>query len=99
MIAHNERYQDTTVFVDGATFIGCNFSRCRFVYTGYLPFHLEKCGFNECQWTFEGPAANTVAFMRSIYAQGGDGATLVERTFDEIRGMATGRAGSPSLKN
>jgi hypothetical protein len=101
MIAHNERYNEATLFLDGSTFVGCNFSRCRFVYSGYLPFHFEKCGFNGCKWTFNGPAANTVAFMQSVYALGGDVAREIEKTFDEIRGMAKGQehVTNPSVKN
>ena len=99
MIAQNERYADVTIFLDGSTLVGCNFNRCRFVYSGFLPFHMEKCGFNECQWTFNGPASNTLAFMKSLYAQGGDAAKLLEKTFDEIRGAATTGASGPTLKN
>ena len=101
MIAHNKKFHDIRISLDGATLIGCEFGRCTFIYSALLPVNLEACSFSECQWEFTGPAANALGFMTAIYSQGGDGAKLIEKTFENIRTNATGqrRAGDTVVLN
>lgn len=101
MIAHNKKFHDTTVVLDGSTFAGCTFDRCMLIFSGLLPVHLEGCGFNECKWSFSGPAANTVGFMSAVHAMGGGATQLIEQTFENIRKQATGqrRAGDTVVLN
>jgi len=41
---------------------------------------------NNCRWSFEGPAGNTLEFMRAIYHHlGTAGRQIVETTFENIR--------------
>lgn len=101
MIAQREKFRNTTVFLDGSTFVGCSFERCIFVFSALMPTHLDGCTFEDCQWQFAGPAANTVGFMTAMYSQGGGAAKLIEGTFDNIRRNATGqrRLGDAVLLN
>jgi len=92
MIAHHKKYENISVSLDGGTFVGCEFTRCRMIFSGLLPVTLEGGRFSECQWEFSGPAAQAIGFMAAIYAQGGGGAELIEKTFENIRKNATGQA-------
>jgi hypothetical protein len=91
MIAQEQHFHDITVYLDGSTFLGCAFERCRFVFSGLIPSHLEGCRFTECKWEFAGPAANVIGFLTSLYSLGGGGKDLVEKTFESIRKNATGQ--------
>ena len=59
-------FQDREVTVDGIKFIRCLFERCKLTYAAAGPVGMEGCGFSECTWNFEGPAADTLAFIRSM---------------------------------
>ena len=74
------------VLLDGNEFIGCHFDHCRIETAGILPCTLDGCSFTTCSWGFIGPASNTVNFMAGIYQQGGEAKSLIEKTFDDIRG-------------
>lgn len=91
MIAHNKKFKDTTVHLDGGTFVGCTFERCTLIFSGLMPVHLEGDKFSECNWSLAGPAQNTVDFMRGLYAMGG--AEVIEKTFENIKKSATPSAG------
>ena len=98
MIAHNQRYKDTRITLDGATFVGCTFENCIFVFSGLLPPLLEGNTITACKWEFTGPAANTVAFMSALYRSGAH--DVIEKTFENIRNMPdTKRAGDPVILN
>jgi hypothetical protein len=47
---------------------------------------LENCTFDNVTWSFSGPAANTVNFLRALYHGAGEGGKkLVEDTLQNIR--------------
>lgn len=83
-----ERFEDETVELDGGEFVGCTFEGCDLVYRGgELPRRVEENTFRDCRWRLEDAAGRTVRFMSALYRGLGDhGETLVERTFDHIRG-------------
>jgi hypothetical protein len=81
MIAHNKKFHDIRVSLDGATFVGCTFERCTLLFSGVLPCHLAENTFNNCKWELAGPASQTIGFMTAIYSQGGELTELVESTF------------------
>jgi len=83
MIARDESFNDMTICLDGATFIGCKFDRCRLTFSGVLAVNLEKNEFNECIWEFSGPAQNTIGFMTLLYSGGAK--ELIESTFKNIQ--------------
>lgn len=90
MIAREQSFNDMTICLDGATFIGCKFDRCRLTFSGILAVTLEKNEFNECTWEFTGPAQATVGFMTQLHAGGAK--ELIESTFKNIQaGIVGGR--------
>ncbi len=66
---------------------GCSFIECLMVFTGNLaeiPVTLKQNEFHQCRWTFEGPALDTLDFLRTMYADGGE--SLVNEVFNYIKG-------------
>jgi len=70
--------------LDGASFYGCTFRRCKLIFSGLLPFTLEGGSYHDCNWEFAGPAANTIAFLSALHKAGAH--DLIEGTFRTIRG-------------
>ena len=64
-------YSHETVQLDGEYFSDSEFRDCRLVYSGGKPPVFDGCKFHGCEWKFEGPAANTLAHMRVVWAAGG----------------------------
>lgn len=58
--------ENEVVELDYKSFDGTEFRKCTLVYKGGLPPRLKDCSLIECQWVFEGPALNTVMFMRKL---------------------------------
>src|SRR5437588_10527763 len=74
------------VEIDGNVFVGCVFDRTVLIYKGLAPVSMVECVFNNVEWAFDGPAANTLLFLKSIYHGIPDGGRqLVERIFEDIR--------------
>jgi hypothetical protein len=47
---------------------------------------MANCRFENVSWVFEGPAANTLAFLQALYhGMGEGGRKLVDDTFENIR--------------
>ena len=87
MIARNKKYSDARIAIDGSSFYGCTFDQCTFVFSGLLPVVLEGSTFNDCKWEFDGPARNTIEFMRAMHE--GGARDLIEGTIEKIRGKPT----------
>ena len=77
-------FRDQSIVIDGNEYIDCRFERCEIIYAGASLPTLIRNSFNECRWTFDGPAARTVQFMSALY--GGGGQAVIEATFENIRG-------------
>jgi hypothetical protein len=75
------------VQLDGNEFIRCRFENTTLVFSAKGPVSMVDCTFaNNVAWTFEGPAALTLAFLNALYHGAGDGGKqLVESTFANIR--------------
>jgi hypothetical protein len=84
MITKDQTFKEVIISLDGNSFYGCKFHRCKFQFSGLLPVHLHRCQFDNCTWDFAGPAANTLSFLRLIYNAGAS--DLIEETFRSIRG-------------
>ena len=84
MLALNQKFEDITLTLDGATFHGCTFIRCRLRYSGLLAPELGGNKFEQCEWEFVGPARDTLAFLQTLYHDHGGG-ELVERVFQLMR--------------
>jgi hypothetical protein len=95
MIARNQTFNDMTISMDGGSFYGCTFNRCKLQFSGLLPITLDRGNYHDCNWEFSGPAANTVTFMTALYKAGAH--DLVEGIFRTIRGEQT--AGAVSLRH
>lgn len=76
-------YRDKSLSLDGKHFENCTFDRCRLDYAGGLPPVLTGCSFENCEFTFSGAAAYTLAFLGGMH--GGGFSAIVERTFQGIR--------------
>jgi len=79
-------YKNSTVRLDDNEFVECTFDHCRLIYSGTTPVSLVGCHLINVGWEFDGPANNTIQFLRGVYhGMGEGGRELVERTFDDIR--------------
>ena len=85
MIAENQTFTKKRIQLDGASFINCTFRECRLVFSAFMRFELTGSSIQNCGYDFEGPAMETVRFMKTIYHAGGDGAALIESIFEDIR--------------
>jgi hypothetical protein len=82
----NQTFSGSWIVIDGHEYVNCRFEKCKIVYCGASSVVLNGCLFDDCEWTFDGPAARTVQFMTALYAMGGGAQQLIEQTFDNIRG-------------
>jgi hypothetical protein len=86
--------QSSTVFtqetlqLDGESYNGCEFRKCRLVYSGGAVPKFTDCRFDGCDWKFEGPAARTLEHLKVVWGAGGKG--LVQGLIKEIT-VAGGR--------
>lgn len=84
MIARDQVFSDTKVYLDGAAFHNCTFERCEIVISGFIGCNLNNPRFIDCRWTVAGPAQNTFELLGALYKAGA--VDLIEKTFDSIRG-------------
>jgi hypothetical protein len=64
-------FNHETVSLDGERYSGCEFRGCRMVYRGGEPPHFDDCRFDDCDWRFEGAAADTLAHLKLVWSAGG----------------------------
>ena len=81
--AHDATFADTVIDLDGSSYTGCSFERCRIRYGGGDLKVLSVNRFNHCNFEFVGPAQNTLAFLKGLYHGGGK--DLVETILTDIR--------------
>jgi hypothetical protein len=81
--AHRTKVSRKTVRLDGQAFMNTDFVNCTFIYSGVGGVSFVGCKFARPRFVFDGPAANTMKFVRAMYH--GGAADLIERTFEEIR--------------
>src|SRR6476660_2897079 len=84
MIAYDQTFKDTKIFLDGSSFHRCRFERCEVIISGLMGCNLDDPRFVDCQWTVAGPALNAFQLLAALYKAGAT--DLVEATFDQIRG-------------
>ncbi|MCW0309093.1 MULTISPECIES: hypothetical protein [Pantoea] len=79
-------YEDTTVKLDNTAFEDCTFKNCLLIYAGTTGLSLTGCKIINCNWKLEGPASNTIMFLKSMYKDMGPfGKQMVEATFENIK--------------
>ncbi len=85
MIALNQRFENLTITLDGGTFHGCTFVRCRLVFNGLaMPDLGGGNSFEQCEWDLVGAAGNVLAFLQLLYHDHG-GTDLVDKVFGAVR--------------
>lgn len=60
----DREFTEQTVLIDGHSFHNCRFERCNVIYSGGPLPRLVGVGFHECEFAFDGPAANAVDLLR-----------------------------------
>jgi len=80
MRARNCTFRDATMHVDGQSYRGCRFERCRLIYSGGDLPRMIECVFVQCHWTLEGAGARTLRLMKAMVERGGSMRELVERS-------------------
>lgn len=81
-----EEFVGQRVELDGRAYTRCAFRGCVLVYSGGSYGSLEHCTFEACQWSFDGAAATTMAFLGLMYHRMGDeGRKIVEDTLTNLR--------------
>ncbi|MBD9528661.1 hypothetical protein IB235_17735 [Paracoccus sp. PAR01] len=88
VVIENQTFRNETIEIDGIAFSMCTFENCTLVFRGGKPPGIMGCRFNDCFWSFGGPAANTMSFLTGL-ARGGM-QSVVENTFANIM---TGKGG------
>ena len=83
MLAKGQRFEGARISLDGSSFYDCVFARCTLIYSGVLPVVMDNNRFDDCAWEFQGPATNTMSFLKAVYSAGAS--QLVEQTFESIR--------------
>lgn len=73
------------VILDGNSFRQCTFTECELVYAARGKVTLDTCVFDQCSYTFDGPAQDTLLFLTGLYMID-PGA--IEATFQNIRAGA-----------
>jgi hypothetical protein len=86
-------FTNERVVLDGNDYDNCTFTNCEVVFSGTASVALNGVTFNDCRWTFDGPAGMTITFMTALYKAGLT--DLVEQTFDNIRRGAHDQAEIP----
>jgi len=64
------QYNHETIALDGESFSDCEFRSCRLVYSGGATPQMGGCRFDDCEWKLEGAAADTLAHLKLMWAQG-----------------------------
>lgn len=54
---------DQEIVVDGGSFVGATLNRCLLVYRGGPIPNVSGLRINDCQWSFEGVALNTLLML------------------------------------
>jgi hypothetical protein len=87
-INYDKIYQHMRIRIDGKEFYRCEFYNCVMVYGGGELPAFAHCRFTDTIFEFVGASRNTVLLMRAMYqGMGESGQTLIEETFNIIRGI------------
>jgi len=78
-------FKQQVIHLDDHSYTECTFTECHMIYLGATEVSLVRCKLIDCTWGFDGPAARVIRFMSSLYAMGGNGPEVIERTFENIR--------------
>ena len=86
MRVENSSFRGGSVLLDSTEFINCRFQNVKLVFAGAGPVSLRGCVFDNVQWVFDGPASNTLQFLRAMYHGLGEaGRAIVDDAFRQIK--------------
>ena len=54
------------LMVDGQVYVSCTFREARLIYEGGVPPGFDNCAFETAHFVFQGPAGNTLNFLRGM---------------------------------
>ena len=70
LMFQDRTFKDERVILDGARFVRCTFDGSILVYFGGQLPEMEECWFNDVQFSFEGPARNTLELLAKLKEKG-----------------------------
>lgn len=70
MADHNDKTLTGDVELDASNFRNINFENARLIYAGGVAPYFDNCAFNGVSFEFQGPAHNTLNFLRSMAPEG-----------------------------
>jgi hypothetical protein len=80
-----QTYVGANVQVDGGVlYVQCVFTNCNLIVTGMAPVQMDRCKIEGGRWSFAGPAANVINFLKATYQS--EGREMAEAVVREIRG-------------
>ena len=79
MISIKEKFSSMKIFLDGGTFVECEFENCDLVFSAMLPVYLDQCTFTRCTYSFEGAARVAIGFLQGLFGNGSEGREIVLR--------------------
>lgn len=90
----DQEYEGLEVEVDGHSFIGCTFRKCRMKFRAKTPAHFERCNFEYCNWVLAEAAALTLDLIHGISAMGDGefGRILLVKTFPTLEAWLSDEA-------
>ncbi len=88
-------FRDEAVELDGNIYENCTFVQSKLIYFAYERVWFTGCVFNNCDWSFDGPAENMLYFLRDQYhGQGPRGFTIADLI---INGLKAGTFPGPEV--
>lgn len=67
-----ETFEGKTLVLDGNVFQNCTLQNCQLIYRGGTPPVMRANVVNNCAWTFEEAAGNTLQFLKALVADNRD---------------------------
>lgn len=91
MLFKEQTFRNTNVDLDFNRYEKCVFDSCTIVYRGFTQPDFYECRFERCDYTFDGPAANLIGFLKSMY--GSPAQDVAEKVISHIREGGGGAIG------
>lgn len=67
-----ETFEGKTLVLDGNVFRNCTLQNCQLIYRGGTPPVLQANAVNNCTWSFEEAAGNTLELLRALGSDNAD---------------------------
>src|SRR4051794_29040113 len=98
-VVYKETFRNQILRIDGKRFEQCYFEKCLLEYGGIEEVSFANCTLRDVDWSFVGPASNTINFLSSLHNGFGElGRQVVEQLFESIRRGEPGQTDPHVLK-